>query len=63
MLRGKLAENEELAEIVEIDCAISQGQKVQPIEGADKAEGDEEYISISHTPGTVFLVDFWATCY
>ena len=61
-LRKKLAEDPELGEIIEIECSVGVGDQFQPIEGADRPEiGGEENLTISHTEGTVLLVDFWAT--
>ena len=38
------------------------GDQIQPIDGADRPEiGGEEYLTISHTEGTAFLANFWAT--
>ena len=61
-LRKKLAEDPELAESVEVECAVGTGDQFVPIESVDRPEeGGEENLTISHTEGTVMLVDFWAT--
>ena len=61
-LREKLTEHPELAKRVKIDCCVGIGEQFVPIEGVDIPEADsEENLTISHTEGTVLLVDFWAT--
>jgi len=49
-----------LKKAVEIKCHLKVGDKFPEISDVDKPLGTEG-LSLTHTPGTVMLVDFWAT--
>lgn len=51
---------------VDIGACYGIGDKVQPIEGItvcldEQKEGGADTTTFTHTPGTVCLIDFWAT--
>lgn len=59
-LQKELDKDPALKKCVEIKCTVKLGYQFPDIAEVDRPL-KEEGLTISHTPGTVMLVDFWAT--
>lgn len=64
--KGRMSElikelkKEDLDKIIKIKCCVVAGDDFPEIPDVDRPL-QEEGLSLTHTPGTVLLVDFWAT--
>ena len=59
-LREKLDRDFELGEFIELECALGKGDQFLEITNIDKLNGGTN-LTLSHTPDTILLVNFWAS--